>query len=64
VNSPLHFQTATLPAKRHLALSRETIMTLANSLPQQDPLGQTFLSAPMIRKILGDRETPSVVSSN
>ena len=41
-----------------LALSRETVMKLANSLPTQEPLRQTFLSAPMIREILGDDETP------
>ena len=46
-------------AKRHLALSRETIMKLANSLPAEEPLRQTFLSSPMVRKILGSRETPS-----
>ena len=42
-------------AKRHFELSRETIMKLANSLPAEEPLRQTFLSAPMIRRILGDR---------
>ena len=41
-------------AERHLALSRETIMKLANSLPAEEPLRRIFLSAPMIRKILGD----------
>jgi hypothetical protein len=45
-------------AEYHLALSRETIMKLANSLPAEEPLRQTFLSAPAIRKILCDRETP------
>jgi FixJ family two-component response regulator/DNA-binding winged helix-turn-helix (wHTH) protein/tetratricopeptide (TPR) repeat protein len=44
-------------AKRHLALSRETIMKLANSLPPDEPLRQIFLSAPMISKILSDAET-------
>jgi hypothetical protein len=39
-------------AERHLALSRETIMKLANSLPAEEPLRETFLSAPMIRNIL------------
>ena len=42
--------------QRHLALSRETIMKLANSLAGEEPLRQTFLSAPTISKILGDRE--------
>ena len=46
--------------ERHLALSRETIMKLANSLPAEEPLRQTFLSAPAIRKVLGDRGTPYV----
>jgi DNA-binding winged helix-turn-helix (wHTH) protein/tetratricopeptide (TPR) repeat protein len=45
-------------AERHLALSRETIMKLANSLPEDEPLRRTFLSAPMVRKILGAGETP------
>jgi tetratricopeptide (TPR) repeat protein len=45
-------------AERQLALSRQTIMKLANSLPAEEPLRQTFLSAPPIRKILGDRGTP------
>jgi hypothetical protein len=46
-------------AKRHLALSRKTIMKLANCRPADEPLRQIFLSAPMIRKILGDHETTS-----
>src|SRR5271165_1250010 len=41
-------------AKKHRELSRATIMKLANSLPVEEPLRQTFLSAPMVRKILGD----------
>jgi tetratricopeptide (TPR) repeat protein len=45
-------------AERHLTVSGEIIMKLANSLPPEEPLRQTFLSAPMIRKILGNRETP------
>jgi tetratricopeptide (TPR) repeat protein len=45
-------------AERHLALSRETIMKLANSLPTEESLRQTFLSAPIIRKILRDGEIP------
>jgi DNA-binding winged helix-turn-helix (wHTH) protein/tetratricopeptide (TPR) repeat protein len=43
-------------AERHLALSRATIMKLANSISAEEPLRRTFLSAPMIRKILGDGE--------
>jgi tetratricopeptide (TPR) repeat protein len=45
-------------AERHLALSRATILKLANSMPLEEPVRQKFLSAPMIRKILGDGETP------
>jgi DNA-binding winged helix-turn-helix (wHTH) protein/tetratricopeptide (TPR) repeat protein len=45
-------------AEHHQALSRETIMKLANSLPAEEPLRQTFLSAPLVRKILGESETP------
>jgi hypothetical protein len=41
-------------AKTHRELSRDTIMKLANSLPVEEPLRQIFLSAPMVRKILGD----------
>jgi hypothetical protein len=40
-------------AERHLALSRDTIMKLANSLPAKEPLRQTFLSAPAVRNIQG-----------
>jgi len=48
-------------AERHLVLSRETLMKLANSLPTEEPLRQTYLSAPMVRKILGDSvEKPNV----
>jgi tetratricopeptide (TPR) repeat protein len=43
-------------AEHHLALSRETIMKLATSLPPEEALRQTLLSAPIIRKILGSRE--------
>lgn len=45
-------------AEHHLALSRETVMKLANSLLPEEPLRQTFLSAPTIRKILGDGDIP------
>jgi len=47
-------------AERHLALSCETIMKLANSLPAEEPLRQIFLSAPMVLKILSEGETPSL----
>jgi len=45
-------------AERQLALSRKTIMKLANSLPAEEPLRHIFLSAPKIRKILGEGEAP------
>ena len=48
--------------ERHLALSRETIMKLANSQPAEESLRQTSLSAPAIRKILLDRETPYLLT--
>jgi tetratricopeptide (TPR) repeat protein len=46
-------------AERHLTLSRDTIMKLANSLPAEEPLRHIFLSAPVIHKILGD-EAPGL----
>jgi len=45
-------------AEKHRELSSATIMKLADSLPVEEPLRQVFLSAPRVRKILGDRETP------
>jgi tetratricopeptide (TPR) repeat protein len=48
-------------AQRHLALSRETITKLANSMSAEEPLRHTFLSAPEIRKILDGGETPTGV---
>jgi hypothetical protein len=47
-------------AERHRALSRETIMKLANSLPAEEPLREIFLSSPITRKILGAAETPNL----
>jgi hypothetical protein len=44
-------------AERHRALSRETILKLANSLPAEEPLRHIFLASPMVRRILGDAET-------
>jgi hypothetical protein len=41
-------------AESYLALSRETIMKLGNSLPAKDPLQKSFLSDPVIRRVLGD----------
>jgi len=44
-------------AEYHLTLSRDTVMKLANSLPQDEPLRKTFLSAPIVRNILGSTTT-------
>ena len=41
-------------AERHRARSRETIMRLANSFPAEEPLRHIFLSAPIVRRILGE----------
>jgi tetratricopeptide (TPR) repeat protein len=41
-------------AESYLALSRETIMKLGNSLPAKDPLQTSFLADPVVRGILGD----------
>ncbi|HXO32417.1 MAG TPA: AAA family ATPase [Candidatus Acidoferrales bacterium] len=47
-------------AERHRESSCATIMKLANSLPAEEPLRNTFLSAPLVSKILGDRQAPSL----
>jgi DNA-binding winged helix-turn-helix (wHTH) protein len=39
-------------ARSHLALSRTTIMQLANSMEQQEPLRKIFLSAPPVARVL------------
>ena len=41
-------------AEYHRALSRDTIMKLANSLPAEEPLRNIFLSDPVVRRVLGD----------
>jgi tetratricopeptide (TPR) repeat protein len=41
-------------AAHYLALSREAIMKLANSLPAKDPLQKSFLGAPAVCRVLGD----------
>jgi DNA-binding winged helix-turn-helix (wHTH) protein len=43
-------------AKRHREASCTTIMKLADSMPADEPLRQTFLSAPLVRTVLGDWE--------
>jgi len=47
-------------ADRHRESSCATIMELASSLPAEEPLRNTFLSAPLVSKILGDRQAPSL----
>jgi hypothetical protein len=41
-------------AKHHRELSRITILKLANSLPAEEPLRHTFLSAPAVRNVFAD----------
>jgi DNA-binding winged helix-turn-helix (wHTH) protein/tetratricopeptide (TPR) repeat protein len=43
-------------AERHRESGCATIMKLANSLPADEPLRKTFLSALLVRRILGDSE--------
>ena len=43
-------------ADHHRDLSRATILRLAQSLPEAEPLRCTFLSAPAVAKVLGDAE--------
>ena len=44
-------------ADRHRELSRETILKLADSLATEETLRKTFLSAPSVRRVLGNVET-------
>jgi hypothetical protein len=39
-------------ARAHRELSRVTILRLANSLPEKEPLRESFLSAPAVARIL------------
>lgn len=39
-------------AERHRALSRATIFQLASSLPAETPLRETFLSAPLVARVI------------
>jgi hypothetical protein len=41
-------------ADHHRQLSRASILKLSNSLPVEEPLRKTFLSAPPVAKILGN----------
>jgi hypothetical protein len=43
-------------AEHHRELGRVAILKLANSLPVDEPLRQTFLSAPAVTKVLGSRQ--------
>jgi hypothetical protein len=43
-------------ARSHLDLSRATIMQLANSMEQQEPLREIFLSAPAVVRVLCHRD--------
>ena len=43
-------------ARSHLDLSRATIMQLANSMKQQEPLREIFLSAPAAARVLRHRD--------
>jgi hypothetical protein len=46
-------------ADAHREVSRVTILRLASSLPEQEPLRESFLSAPAVARILhGDRGLP------
>src|SRR5271165_827523 len=47
-------------ADSHRELSRATILKLANSLPSDVPLRKTFLSAPVVSKILGNGGVPGL----
>ena len=46
-------------AAHHRALSRATILHLAQSLPADAPLRHTFLAAPAVVKVIGDAEHAS-----
>jgi hypothetical protein len=44
--------------RSHREISRATILRLANSLPEQEPLRQIFLSAPAVARILNSDSQP------
>jgi hypothetical protein len=48
-------------AEHHRELSRATILKLADSLAAEEPCRKTFLSAPSVRRVLGNAETPNGV---
>jgi tetratricopeptide (TPR) repeat protein len=45
-------------------ISRATIMKLANSLGQEEPLRTTFLSTPSVRKVLGNTEATAETTAD
>ena len=49
-------------AERHQKSSCTTIMRLVNSLPAGESLREIFLSAPIVREILGQHKIPSLLS--
>jgi hypothetical protein len=51
-------------SEHHMTLSRETAIKLANSLPAEGPLRRTYLSAPVVQKILGDNVDKSGACTN
>ena len=50
-------------ADQHRALNRATILKLAESLPAEEPLRKIFLSALLVRKVLGNDEISNGASS-
>jgi len=51
-------------AAHNRELSRATILKLANSLPAEESLRNTFLSAPSVSKVLGNAERSSQIESS
>jgi hypothetical protein len=47
-------------ARMHLNLSRATIMQLANSMKQREPLRESFLSAPAVAQVLIDAPVATI----
>jgi hypothetical protein len=48
-------------AEHHRELGRDTILTLATSLPPEHPLRRTFLSTPSVSKLLAGSGIPAQV---
>ena len=47
-------------ARKHLNLGRATIMQLANSMEQREPLREMFLSAPAVARVLIDAPVATI----